>query len=337
MRQALGSAIGVICTVAFLVMPAEAAAQAGDTYEVTVTTIDRQENDVCFEFTQLGFLNITDSEGTAPFVWSRTNNGKNKKNFLATADAECVNTPNAQSPCAYAIAGKLTRGGKAIKGDILAADFYQATYKGSRVNSCSIVPETPNLSFQGTLAGAGQNGRLEVMIQGAVSRSRFGGTFGAKVELPATAICQLVSGEVVRLFGLFDAGTQELILRGAGYSFEGVVAGQLLSGTYSGPNGASGSFSAVNTQESTATTYCGSYSGDQSGVFNMAVSANGRVVGVWAGGGESGRFTGEVVGTTITISDGFGMATGTIQGNKVSGTWSEGSESGTWTGNTACG
>ena len=93
------------------------------------------------------------------------------------------------------------------------------------------------------------------------------------------------------------------------------------------------------------TTYCGTYSGDDSGVWNIAIiSATGQVSGTWADDlGDAGLLAGQLTGMSLAVTDpgepGI-TATGTLQGNSLSGTWLDVSEpgqtySGTFSGSTA--
>lgn len=325
MRQLRNGRVAGLCCAVMLVVASGAIAQEGDTYEITMTSIDREKTQVCFEFSDIGTLRVTDSQGVDAFVWSFTKNGKSKKNFLATADAECVNTPNAEFSCSRAISGKFIGGGKAIKGDVLSADFLRATYKGKRVDACSIVPETSSTLYMGTFAGGALSGRLDVFIKGVASD---GSRFAALVEEPATAVCLPTAGELIRLFGQFDPVTQALFLQGADFSLDGSVAGQVLSGTFAGPEGTSGSFSAVDAQGGTATNYCGTWDPDdnneEGGTLNLTVSATGQVVGVVGGSDGSDLLTGQLTGTSLSVTGSEGtQLTGTLQGNTLSGTWAD--------------
>ena len=90
------------------------------------------------------------------------------------------------------------------------------------------------------------------------------------------------------------------------------------------------------------TTYCGTYSGDDSGVWNIVIiSATGQVSGTWADiSGDAGLIAGQITGTSLALTDPNEpntTATGTLQGTSLSGTWSSASEgsSGTFSGSTA--
>ncbi len=101
------------------------------------------------------------------------------------------------------------------------------------------------------------------------------------------------------------------------------ASGSELSGTYTGPS-ASGSFSTLTTNSGEVTTYCGTYSGDRSGVWNVIIiSSTGRVSGTYAGdGGGAGLVAGQLTGTSLAVTgEGDVSASGTLQGNSLSGTW----------------
>ena len=81
------------------------------------------------------------------------------------------------------------------------------------------------------------------------------------------------------------------------------------------------------------TTYCGTYSGDGSGVWNIGInSTTGQVSGTYADDlGDAGLIAGQLIGTSLAVTDpgepGL-TASGTLQGNSLSGTWLDVSEPG---------
>ena len=134
------------------------------------------------------------------------------------------------------------------------------------------------------------------------------------------------------------------MVSGGGYAFEGTLSDDFssLSGDFTGST--SGSFSTLTTNSGGVTTYCGTYSGDDSGVWNIAIiSATGQVSGTWADDlGDAGLIAGQLTGTSLVLTDpnepGI-SASGTLQGTSVSGTWLDVSEpgqtySGTFSGST---
>ncbi len=123
------------------------------------------------------------------------------------------------------------------------------------------------------------------------------------------------------------------MVSGGGYTFEGMLSDDFssLSGDFTGPT--SGSFSTLTTNSGEVTTYCGTYSGDASGVWNIVIiSATGQVSGTWADiGGDAGLIAGQLTGTSLAVTDPGELgvsASGTLQGNSLSGTWLDVSEPG---------
>ena len=74
------------------------------------------------------------------------------------------------------------------------------------------------------------------------------------------------------------------------------------------------------------TPYCGIYSGDNSGMLKVIISATGQVSGsiYTENGGDDGLLVGLVTGTSLVFTDANEpgvTATGTLQGHSLSGTW----------------
>ncbi len=202
-------------------------------------------------------------------------------------------------------------------------------------------PTVSTTVFQGTIAGAGRSGALEVTLQSAVARSS---DSGAASPVQASGNLQLIGGGgSVGLSGTYDDSTREVTLSGGGLTFTGGVSedGAELSGTFSDSGGSGGSFSTRNASAAAVTTYCGTYSGSgYSGTWNL-VASDGRVSGAYSGTGGSGRLRGTLQGQSVSgsVTDGSltGTYSGTRQGQSMRGTWrdSEG-DSGTFTGSTPC-
>jgi hypothetical protein len=135
----------------------------------------------------------------------------------------------------------------------------------------------------------------------------------------ATATFHPVGGGSISLSGTYTRSTKTLNLSGSGYTFSGTFASGALTGTYTGPNGVTGSFSSRSAADGTITLYCGTMR-NGAGVFNLAVSATGAVSGVFGIDGQFGYISGQVTGTTINITHADASSTGTIQNGTVSGT-----------------
>jgi hypothetical protein len=150
------------------------------------------------------------------------------------------------------------------------------------------------------------------------------------------------SAATVNLSGTYNPGTDQLLVSGGGYTFTGAFDGQSrLGGTFTGPTGDGNFVTEVNTGN--AQTFCGSFSGDDSGTWSFVVT-NGEVHGL-AQSNTSGLppipLNGVVEGQHITIyvpGTQTILAEGNITGASASGTWAdpESGDSGTWGGNTAC-
>ena len=233
------------------------------------------------------------------------------------------------------------------------------------LTACSTNPIAPTGSggpttFVGTFAGSGgQNGTLEITIQGSLAASvedsgaptlviNFGPLVlrAVAATLSASATLTFVGGGSVELIGAYDDVTRVVAASGGGYSFEGSLSPDFTSlvGAFTGTT--SGNFSTLTTSSGGVTTYCGTYSGDDSGVWNIAIiSATGQVSGTYADDlGDAGLIAGQLTGTSLAVTDpgepGV-SASGTLQGNSLSGTWSDASDpgqtyTGTFSGSTDC-
>jgi hypothetical protein len=204
-------------------------------------------------------------------------------------------------------------------------------------NDSPAKPSTTTTTFQGTLAGSNnQSGTLTVTVQGEVAHAR-----PSLIGLPlvatlhaqstsATGTLRTIGGSNVSLTGTFDSGSRILNLSGGGFTFTGTVSNGVLTGTYTGAGGASGTFSTRSTAGASVSVYCGSIfsSGNPNevtGVFNLVIASTGGVSGAFAIIGSAGYLTGQVTGSSLSITytnttqNFTGTASGTIQGGSVSG------------------
>ena len=229
---------------------------------------------------------------------------------------------------------------------------------GNSTNPIAPTGGGASTTFVGTLAGSGgQSGTLEIAIQASLVASVEGSgaptvviDFGPLVlralaaTLSVSGTLSFVGGGSVALVGTYDDVTEAVMVSGGGYTFEGMLSDDFssLSGDFTGST--SGSFSTLTTNSGGVTTYCGTYSGDDSGVWNIAIiSATGQVSGTYADDlGDAGLIAGQLTGTSLAVTDpgepGI-TASGTLQGNSLSGTWLDVSEpgqtySGTFSGST---
>jgi hypothetical protein len=220
---------------------------------------------------------------------------------------------------------------------------------GSNSDSSTSPSGASTSTFQGTIAGtATQSGTLSVTVQSKVAaasplalRLPFIATLYAQAStVSASGSLHIVGGSTTTLSGSFDTSAKTINLSGGGFTFLGSLGGSVMSGSYTGPNSASGGFSSLSTTSSTVTLYCGNVFGvpPQSsvvtGVLNLSVASSGTVSGSFSVlPDDSGTISGQVTGTNISITyvdsagthkGETGTATGTIQNGAVSGTSSSG-------------
>ena len=195
--------------------------------------------------------------------------------------------------------------------------------------------------FEGTLAGnGGETGTLSVTVETDVASLKT----QTSEEVAATGVCIFVGQPPVDLTGTFTPLSGDLSLTGDGTTFTGTISGGRTSGTFSNPTtGLSGGFSGLDSSDSTVTTYCGTFSGGDTGVFNVQVDSSGNLSGsaipTSDTGGSPVSLSGTVTGNSITGESSEGNSfSGTIAGNDVSGTFEiTGGGTGTFSGSTgAC-
>ena len=151
-------------------------------------------------------------------------------------------------------------------------------------------------TYVGTLAGAQTSGVLEVTIDGDDASGSFALTGGAARSASASAMPPLT--------GSFNSGTGALSLEGGGYTFTGSLVNGVLSGTWTGPDGTSGSFSALLEGEGTVVAvYCGVYDTvNDNGTFNLVrQDASLRGFAVSSDDGDTIDLSGSVSGNTLMI------------------------------------
>ncbi len=81
--------------------------------------------------------------------------------------------------------------------------------------------------------------------------------------------------------------------------------------------------------------YLGTFSGDSSGIFNLATTSDGYVLGLAVPNDDTNAIymDGSIEGTSITGTFEGGSFSGTVSGNTISGTWQNSvPENGSWTG-----
>jgi hypothetical protein len=128
-------------------------------------------------------------------------------------------------------------------------------------------------------------------------------------------------------------GSGRVTMSGGGWQLDGKVENGGISGDYTGPKG-SGNFAGVDATNDSVTRFCGTFSGADSGTWNLQTSSS-KATGSFAGSFASGNLDGSVSGSSVSLRysspSASGTASGTISGSSVSGTYS-GDASGTWSG-----
>jgi hypothetical protein len=190
-------------------------------------------------------------------------------------------------------------------------------------------PTSPNgnnnnsLGFIGTVNGT--NGSLSGSLSFSITNTSVAGTF--KVVTPAIATHALA--------GVYNSTSKVLNATGDGFTFNGLYDGNhRLEGTMTGPT--TGLFLAVRNDDNLAMAFCGTFSGDDNGIWNFAIEGTTVTGSFTTTSGSTGALDGAISGNTITIvnpSGGNPLATGTKSGNNASGNWDDGQgHVGTWIG-----
>ena len=137
----------------------------------------------------------------------------------------------------------------------------------------------------------------------------------------------------VTITGTYNTTTKALnfTTTSPAFTFTGTYNNGKVEGTFTG-GGGSGVFVV---HSGTVQVFCGAYTGDSDGIWNLVKTGN-TLDGVYYDvSGTTGRLTGSVSGSTITITFPGGTAAGTLSGNSMTGTWQTlTSDAGTWAGQT---
>lgn len=196
-------------------------------------------------------------------------------------------------------------------------------------------PPPPGMpqTFSGTLAGSSMSGALTLTIE----------------DTSVTGTLTLISargGFMPPLAGNYNANTGAITFSGGGFSFTGTISGGVLSGTWTGPDGSSGTFSAYlhgSSDGDEVRVYCGTYDTAQDdGTLNI-VRRGTDLLGMAVEYGEDNAtgLRGRVNGRNITVwlmndgsqtpvatgvfSEDFSTASGSIAASDGNtGTWSVG-------------
>jgi hypothetical protein len=214
-------------------------------------------------------------------------------------------------------------------------------------------------TYQGTVAGTGGvTGTLTVTVNTVVANSSHFSLIRearaqSSLDIPATGNCILANGGgTIPLNGTFTPTSGAINLTGGGYTFTGTIppgTGQM-SGTFTGPGGVSGGFSAISTANNvTANTFCGKFNGGGTGTdfgtFNVNIdpvsgNLNGSATPDSASTGQPVTLTGKAVNATTFngCSNQCAPFCAVVQGSVLNGNFlSNGTTIGCFSGNQATG
>lgn len=186
----------------------------------------------------------------------------------------------------------------------------------------------PAAAYVGTLTGSGgTSGMISVTVMNAAPA-----TSGMRLSETSGSVAGklwLAGGTVIDLTGT-SVPSGPLSVAGGGYSFTGISGSGMVSGTWTGP-GTSGAFAAL-TSGGPLAAYCGTFTGDDGGVWNITRFGT-SVAGSFTGANGSSVLTGSMENNEFSLTFPGGTAIGTLGANDSSaGTWTAGTGSGTWQG-----
>lgn len=204
-----------------------------------------------------------------------------------------------------------------------------------------------SVAYAGTFASDVHSGTVVFASAPAIRASR---QLGLMAPIDLVGTLTFSDNGVLDLTGTLNGS--ELLLEGTGYQFTGTLSGGVISGSFTGPSGETGSFSvSVTTDGAQVALYCGSYDGDDSGVFSLALKPDrtGGVIVVPSSGagGQTGRSraksgTSDQIEVLPDAAPTFVIATGTLFAiagtafDSVDGEWNDGESAGTFGGSTRC-
>lgn len=203
------------------------------------------------------------------------------------------------------------------------------------------------VAYAGTFGSATHSGTLTFATAPTVVRA--GSQEASLVVIDLVGTLTFSNGSTLDLVGTLDGAS--LFLDATGYNFVGTLTNGVISGTFSGPNGETGSFSATLSSDNAAVSlFCGGFSGTDQGVFSLALAPDltGGVIVVPSsgGGGLTGRASPTGAANTIQVKPDAAptqvIATGVIAPigstgfDTISGQWNTGSDNGTFGGSTRC-
>ena len=182
---------------------------------------------------------------------------------------------------------------------------------------------------------------LEGQYKGTMA-GESGPTFSASLDLTVaagtTGTIKPVGAAPISVTGTYDASTKAVAVSGGGYTIAGTIddSGKLL-GTYMHSTAEGRAVAFQHTTASPVTVFCGTYTGDADGIWNLVrrgTSLSGAYNNV---DGSDGYLTGTVTGSSVNLTIEYGgTATGTLSGTTASGSWSDVGVAGSWTSDTTC-
>jgi hypothetical protein len=208
------------------------------------------------------------------------------------------------------------------------------------VAACSDGGSSDTTDFDGVIASDNLSGTISVSVPAALASAAapsFSGAGSAGPTEPSatvnvTATLKIKGGSNTNLTGTYDLDAKALGLSGGGYSFTATFANGQLSGTFTGPGGG-GLFTAFSRRGGDVELFCGTFTGDAAGVWNLARRGNGLVGAFHENGGAgAGTLAGTLNGNNISLTFSGGTATGTMSGTNISGSWTAGGDNGSWSG-----
>jgi hypothetical protein len=201
---------------------------------------------------------------------------------------------------------------------------------------------TDSTVLNGIFVGDAVSGSLSITISSAslsIVAAPNASVADAMASVSVTGSLKITGGASVSLTGTYDTGTHTITVSGGGYAFTGTFANGVLTGTFTTPDGGTGSFTTASTGGSaTVTSYCGTYAGtsnSDAGVFNLVVNSSAGTATGFARPTTAGQhpvqLTGTVSGNTVNLTTQQiggdephnGTATATISGSSISGSYKD--------------
>jgi hypothetical protein len=195
--------------------------------------------------------------------------------------------------------------------------------------ACSVHDDADGPTPSGTM------GFLAV-ISGVDDLGLVSGTMELDVTDTVTGTARVRGGDGVSteydVEGSVSGGTGQLAWGGYSASFQ--LDGTSFDGTFDGPSNGAGQVAGTLSDLGTGQVLCGTYDGDDAGVWNFVVSDAGSIRGAFSGW-VAGTLSGSVSGGQVAMQwsageDLAGGAQGTLQGNRAMGGWSGSDLGGTW-------